>query len=293
MKHAPSAVFQPPSSPVAAPLAGERLRGRRILVPAHQELDRLAAMIANESATAFRCPLRAMLDPADQEAVDGWVRVLASGRFDLVIFLSEEGVVRLVDSAARLGIKDDFLEALRRASVVTRGPRPACALYELGVPVDVRSTLPTVPGVIDGLRRRDLARRHVGVQLIGDDPARELKFFLVGARAFVHGVAPYRHAPASAEDQVLALIEHMGGGGLDAIVFTDTQQVERVLDVADRRGARGHLTAGLARVLVAARGADVADRLERSGAQVDIVAPPQFFTRRLLEGLVTLLGPAP
>jgi uroporphyrinogen-III synthase len=291
MKHAPSALPEPASF-LAAPLTGERLRGRRILVPVQRELDRLAGMIADEGATAFRCPLLALLDPADQEPVDGWVRVLASGRFDVVVFLSDEGVSRLVDSAARLGIKDDFLEALRRASIVTRGPRPACALYELGIPVDVRSALPTIAGVMDALRRRDLTRRHVGVQLLGDDPARELSFFLAGARAFVHTVAPYRHAPASDEDQVLALIERLGRGDLDAIVFTDSLQVGRVFDVADRRGARGSLAAGLARVLVAALGPAVADRLERSGVPPHIVAPRQFFTRRLLEGLVTHLGPA-
>jgi uroporphyrinogen-III synthase len=249
-------------------------------------------MIADEGATAFRCPLMAVVDAFDQDAVDAWVRVLASSRFDLVVFLSSEGVVRLVDLAERLGIKDDFLAALRRTSVVTRGATPACALYDLGIPVDVRSAAPTAAGVIESLRRRDLTRRHVGLQLFGDDPAPELVAFFEGARAFVHQVAPYRHAPAADHHQVCALIERIGRGELDAIVFTAAPQVERLFQVADRNAARSFLDAGLDRLHVAAVGPSVAACLERFQVRIDAVPPGPFFTHRLIEALGDRLGSA-
>jgi uroporphyrinogen-III synthase len=293
MKHAPlrGPSLQPDPHPTARG-AGQRLRGRRILIPAHRELDRLAGMLANEGATAFRCPLMALVDAPDQDAVDAWVRVLASRRFDLVVFLSAEGVVRLVDVAERLGIKDHFLAALRHTSVVTRGAKPACALYDLGIPVDVRSAMPTAAGIIESLRGRDLTRRHVGLQLFGDDPARELVTFFEGGLAFPHPVAPYRYAPTADDDQVCALIERIGRADLDAIVFTAAPQIERLFEVAERHNARGLLRSGLERLHLAAVGAAVAGCLDRFGVRIDTVPPRPFFMQRLIEALVDRLGTA-
>ena len=68
----------------------------------------------------------------------------------------------------------ELLDGLRAARKITRGPKPARALHEIGLPSDLPAPVPTSRGVIDALAKLDLAGRRVGVQLYGSDPGREL-----------------------------------------------------------------------------------------------------------------------
>jgi uroporphyrinogen-III synthase len=286
--HADQVVQQPSARDEAA--SSQRLRDRRVMIPSHGELDRLADLLESEGAITTRCPLMEIVEASDPEPVETWVRVLVSGRFHSVIFLSAEGVVRLAAFAGRAGIEPMFVEALKQARIVTRGTRPACALHDLGVPVEVRSTPATTTGVIESLRPQDLAGQHVGVQLLGDDPARDLVDHLTSAGAHVHTVAPYRYAPSADDDRVHALIAQIGRGELDAVVFTAAPQVERLFQVAQERDLPILLRAGLDCLLVAAVGPAVVACLERFGVRVDAAPPRQFFVRRLVETLADRLG---
>lgn len=249
-------------------------------------------MLEMEGATAVRCPLVAIVDAPDPEPIEAWVRALASGRFHTVIFLTGEGVGRLLEIAQRAGIKERYLDVLRHTRIVTRGAKPACAFHDLGIPVDVRSAAPTVQGVISSLHPAEVTGRHVGLQLFGDDPARELTLFLEGARAHVHTVAPYRYAPATDDEHVQRLIEQIGRADLDAVVFTAAMQIERLFHVAQQRNRLGLLRAGLAGLHVAAVGPVVLACLERFGVRVHTVPTRQFFMRRLIEAMAERLGPA-
>jgi len=248
--------------------------------------------MSSEGAIVDRRSLVTMVEGYDRGPTEAWVRLLASGQFEVVIFLSAEGVTSLVDVATDLGIREDFLAALRRTIVATRGPRPACALYELGIPVEVRSAQATEGGVIESLRRRDLGFRHIGVQRKGDDTSGALIDFLLAARAHVHTVSPYRFTAAGDDQQVQECIEQIAQGQLDAIVFTASLQVERLFDVAGRQGLEMELRSGLDRIHVAAGGGAL-NSLRRFDVRADSTPERQFFMRRLLEALAAALGPGP
>jgi uroporphyrinogen-III synthase len=271
--------------------AGGRLRGRRIAIPEHRELDRLAKMLEEEGATTVRCPLMAIFDAPDLAPVDGWLRALAGGGFDDVIFFTGEGVRRLLESAARLGISAPVVAALHRARKITRGPKPARALHELGIKTDLPSSAPTTAGVIEVLRDLPLGGRRVAVQLYGEDPNRVLVDFLVDKGALVLPVAPYRYAPATHDEKVATLIEDLSAGLLDGIAFTTAVQVDRLFQVARRRDAEESLRRGLGRVHVAAVGPVVIEAMQRHGVRADAVPPRGFFMRRLTQEMAARLGP--
>jgi uroporphyrinogen-III synthase len=65
------------------------------------------------------------------------------------------------------------------------------------------------------------------------------------------------------------------------LVFTSSPQVERLWEVAKKRGAEAALARGLARTKVAAVGPLVADRLREFGARVD-VCPEQGWVMKNL-----------
>jgi uroporphyrinogen-III synthase len=272
--------------------AGGRLRGRRIAIPEHRELDRLAKMLEEEGASTVRCPLMAIFDAPDPGPIHDWLRALAAGRFDDVIFFTGEGVKRLLESAARLGLTDEVLAALQRTRKITRGPKPARALHERSIRTDLPSSAPTTAGVIDVLRaQQPLAGRTVGVQLYGEDPNRTLVDFLTAEGAVVLPVAPYRYAPATHDEKVAGLIEELSTGLLDAIAFTTAFQVERLFQVARRRDAEESLRKGLGRVHVAAVGPVVVEAMQRLGLRADAVPARGFFMRRLTQEMAARLGP--
>jgi uroporphyrinogen-III synthase len=273
--------------------AVHRLAGRRVALPETRELDRLAAMMEAEGATAVRCPLLAILDAPDPRPIEDWLRALVAGRFDDVIFLTGEGAQRLIDAAARAGLERAAIAALGRARRITRGPKPARVLHQLGLTVDVAATPPTSRGVIDCLRLEALAGRRVGLQLYGDDPSRELVSFLEARGAEVLAVAPYRYAPATDDARVAALVDELASGALDAIAFTTALQVERLFAVARTKEREAALLDGLGRTHVAAVGPIVAETLGRFGVRVDAQPDRQFFMRRLTDEIARRLGPRP
>src|ERR1041385_123216 len=103
-------------------------RDRVIALPETRELDRLAALLEAEGARTWRCPMVAILDAPDAAPVEAWVRELAAGKFDDLIFLTGEGLRRVFATAERLGIRAEAVAALGRARKITRGPKPARAL---------------------------------------------------------------------------------------------------------------------------------------------------------------------
>jgi uroporphyrinogen-III synthase len=273
------------------PAPGGRLRGRRIALPEHRELDRLAQMLEAEGAAAVRCPLMAILDASDPEPVLRWLVALAGGQLDDVIFLTGEGVQRLMQAAERAGIAEAVVTALGRIRKITRGPKPARALHQQGLAIDLAASAPTSQGVMDCLRGQVLAGRRIGLQLYGDDPSRDLVAFLEAKGARVATVAPYRYAPASDDATVEATIDQLADGELDAIAFTTAMQIEHLFAVARRHEKEARLRAGLERVHVAAVGPLVRDTLRQLGVRVDSGPARQFFMRRLTEEMAERLGP--
>src|SRR4029079_13313793 len=107
------------------------------------------------------------------------------------------GLRRLLAAADRIGLREEVVAALGRARRITRGPKPARALKEIGLSSDLPAAVPTSAGVIDELRALDLRGRRVGVQLYGEEPNRPLVDFITGAGAPALTVAPYVYASAS------------------------------------------------------------------------------------------------
>lgn len=272
--------------------AARPLEGRCVALPETRELDRLASLLERAGARTLRCPLVAILDAPDPAPAAAWLTELVGGRFTDVVFLTGEGVRRLMDRALDLGIDEDVVWALERVRKIVRGPKPARVLHELGLSVDLATPVPTSAALAEELGRQDLRGRVFGVQLYGDDPARVLVEALERAGARVRVVAPYVYASASDDARVLGFIGDVCAGAVDAIAFTSAPQVERLWAVATRGGVAEALREGLSRILVAAVGPVVKASLQERGVPVGVVPAPQFYMRRLTQAIIERLGPA-
>ena len=110
------------------------LDGLTILAPESRELNLFAQLLEAEGAVAVRCPLVQILDLDDVAEAEAWIERLIAGAFQDVIWLTHEGLRRLLPIAERNG-RRAFVEALGRSRMITRGPKPARALRELGLRV--------------------------------------------------------------------------------------------------------------------------------------------------------------
>jgi uroporphyrinogen-III synthase len=259
------------------------LAGRTVAVPETRELEVFAAMLERRGASVLRCPLVAIRDAPDPAPVLSFARGFAAGSCDDLILSTGEGLRRMVSCLERHepALKPGFLAALARVRRITRGPKPARALRELGLKPDLAAEPPTTEGIIACLAGQDLTGRRVGVQLYGTEPNRPLIEFLERAGARVLTVAPYVYADGADDEAVRGLLARLAAGEVDAIAFTSTPQVERLYAVAPA----AQVSAALAHTLVAAVGPVVADALKRHGIEAHLMPEESFFLKPLTTAL--------
>ena len=268
----------------------QTLAGRTIAVPETRELDVFSAMLERRGATVLRCPLVAILDAPDPRPVLAWVDEFIAGAFDDVILLTGEGlrrILRCIDLHAPER-RDDFVRTLGTVRKITRGPKPAKALRELGLKPEIAAEVPTTQGVIDSLRKAgDLAGRRIGVQLYGTEPNLPLVNFLKESGATVTSVAPYVYADKADDAAVRELLTKMAAGQVDVIAFTSTPQVERLYAVGPLELVR----TALERTEIAAIGPVVAQALARHDVQPRLMPQDSFFMKPLTSAMEDGLGP--
>jgi uroporphyrinogen-III synthase len=272
------------------PIAEERpLAGRRIALLEHRELDRLGRMLEEQGAETLRCPLVAIVDAPDPAPVEAWMRRAIAAPFDDLVLMTGEGLRRLRGVAERAGLEPAFREAVGRMRTITRGPKPARALREIGLNPGLRAETPTTEGVIAALATGELAGRQVGVQLPPDAPPR-LADFLREAGASPDPVAPYAYVPRADRDEIVAVIDEMTAGRVDAIAFTSAPQVARLFAAAADAGHDTRLLAALRATPIAAVGPVVAAELERRGFGIAIMPRDSFFMKPLVTAIIAALS---
>jgi len=264
------------------------LTGRVIAIPETREIEIFAAMLERRGATVVRCPMVAIRDAPDPAPVLQWSRKFAQGACDDLILLTGEGLRRILSCIERNepALKDAFVQALSVARKITRGPKPARALRELGLKPDIAAEVPTTEGILNSLRPHELKGRHVGLQLYGTEPNRPLVDFLEQAGATVLAVAPYVYADAADDQAVLELLKRLEAGEIDALAFTSTPQVERLFSIAPPET----VTKALANTVVAAVGPVVADSLRKRGIEARAMPEESFFLKPLTTQLEEALG---
>jgi uroporphyrinogen-III synthase len=266
------------------------LAGRIIAVPEARELDLFAQMLEQRGAETVRCPLVAIMDAPDQTTVLAWLKQLTAGRFQDVVLFTGEGVRRLIAAAERAGLRSEAVAALGRVRKVTRGPKPARALRDIGLRSDLAAAQPTTDGLIATLSAVDLKGHTVGVQLYGSEPNLKFIHFLRQAGATPAAVAPYVYAGQADDAKVSALIRQLALGEIDVIAFTSMQQLARLRQVAEDHQLQDSLKMGLSRAKVAAVGPVVAEALRELGVRVDMMPEGSYFMKPLVNAMVAAVG---
>jgi uroporphyrinogen-III synthase len=272
----------------------DRLNGYRILILETREEAQFSRLLTEQGADVLQCPMFTIHDAPDPAPVEAWIRRCIDKPFDDVVWLTGEGLRRLMKVVRRIGVETEFVSALGQARKFTRGPKPGRALREIGLDQQMMTEKPTSDGVADMLSRLDLKGHRLGLQLYPDKDHSALIGAIKAQGAEVDTVLPYAYDAQAADTNIIKAIDEMAEGRVDAIALTNLGQIRRLVEVARVRSYEDRLRAGLDRTPIASVGPAVSDELESHGLRTDIYpAEDAFFMRPLISAMATALGKHP
>jgi uroporphyrinogen-III synthase len=200
-------------------------------------------------------------------------RALLDGRIDMLILLTGVGFRTLLDVVQTRHTLPEITGALRRTVLVTRGPKPAMVLKELGLhphiavpePNTWRDTLDALdtsyPNGLQGMR---IAVQEYGVT----NPE-----FLQGLRergAAVQPVPVYRWALPDNLEPLKNLLQQIMDEEVAVLLITNAVQVEHIVKMLGEDEKIKHFRKVLHRMMVASIGHVASERLRHYGFPVDL-----------------------
>ncbi|MGQ0752728.1 MAG: uroporphyrinogen-III synthase [Betaproteobacteria bacterium] len=250
------------------------MRGKTIAVLEQRLGKQLAELIVKRGGRPLHAPALSEVPDVDSDFVSSLIARLRSQPAHVAIFQTGVGTHALFRATDALGLAAGLLEILAVATVVVRGPKPTAALRSRGVRIDRAAAEPfTTPDVLRAMADVDCAGRRVIVQRYGATNI-ELEHALRQRGAEVIEIPTYRWTLPQDTGPLVALIDALEAGTVDAVAFTNAAQVHHLFSVAEAERRRPALEAGLDRALVASIGPVCSDALRKRGVRIGIEAHP-------------------
>src|SRR5207342_1163587 len=145
-----------------------------------------------------------------------------------------------------IGVEEAFTASLGKARKFARGPKPGKALREIGLEPQMTTEKPTSEGVAEILSRVDIKGHRLGLQLYPDKDHGVLIGAIKAQGAEVDTVLPYVYDAQAADANIVAAIDEMAEGRIDAIALTNLGQIRRLVETAKTHGWEEKLREGLA-----------------------------------------------
>jgi uroporphyrinogen-III synthase len=272
----------------------DRLNGYRILILETREEAQFSRLLAEQGADVVQCPMFTIHDAPDSAPIEAWIRRFTEKPFDDLVLMTGEGLRRLMKVARRIDLEQGFIAAVGKARKFARGPKPGRALREIGLEPQVTTEKPTSEGIAKMLAQLDLKGHRVGLQLYPDKDHSVLIGAISAQGAEVDTVLPYVYDAQAAETNIIAAIDEMAQGRIDAIALTSSGQVRRLIEVAQAHRCEDRLREGLEHTPIASVGPVVSDELKSQGLHTDISpANEAFFMKPLISAMAAALGKNP
>lgn len=248
------------------------LSGLRVVAFESRRAVEMAELIRRHGGTPISAPSMREVARQDNRDLLDYLAALEAGKVDVVILLTGVGIRSLRKQVEKEWGYDRIAAALRRATLVARGPKPVAALRELGLRPDVTvpepNTWKEILATLDA--KVPIAGRCVAVQEYGIINS-ELLDGLQARRARTRRVSIYQWALPEDLRPLRAALAAIVAGEVDAVLFTSANQVFTVFQIAADapRGAE-NLRQALQRIVVASIGPICSNALHEHGIVPDI-----------------------
>ncbi len=241
--------------------------GRKVLAFESRRAVEMAELIRRQKGEAIIAPsMREVPIERNEEAFQFAERLFA-GEFDMMILLTGVGTRFLDKLLATRYPAGKFAEALRKLTVVARGPKPAAVLREMNVPIGILIPEPnTWREILAAIEGRP--KRNIAVQEYGKSNS-EFLSALRGRGADVTAVRVYQWELPEDTGPLRAAAVRLAAGEIDVVFFTTSVQLDHLLQVAAEMGLEDRVRPALGKVFVASIGPTTSDALRENSIRVD------------------------
>jgi uroporphyrinogen-III synthase len=247
--------------------------GLRVLSFESRRAQEIAQLIRNNGGEPMVAPsTREVQTPNEDERK--LIRGILNSEFDAIILMTGVGSRALAQAAEAESSREDFLAALRRTRVVVRGPKPAAAMREFGVPVALAVPEPnTWREIVKTLDQNQdkvpLQGQRIAIQEHGE-PSPELYSGLRERGADVFPARVYRWELPEDIDPLKNAIQALVDGKIDVVMFTSSVQYVHSARIATEMDLSDKFTTALNNAVIASIGPIASETLRENGIQVDV-----------------------
>jgi uroporphyrinogen-III synthase len=242
--------------------------GKRVVAFESRRAAETAELIRRHQGDPFVAPaLREVPVEENAEAFQFADRLFA-GEFDMVVFLTGVGTKYLARVVESRFPPEAFPEALRKVTVVARGPKPVAALREMKVPVHITVPEPnTWAELLEATK--DRPERRIAVQLYG----RSSPELIEGLRARGVEVTPvpvYQYGMPEDVGPLREAASRLAQDGFEVTLFTTSQQVHHLMTMGQEMGNEDRVREGLRHSVIGSIGPTTSEALRENGLEPDL-----------------------
>jgi len=245
------------------------LAGLRVIAFESRRALEIAELLRRQGADPFVAPSMREAPLENNTEAFAFADRLFRDEFDMIIFLTGVGTRALANVLATRYDAEAFPAALRKITIVARGPKPQAALRELQVPVTISVPEPnTWRELLAATAQRK--ERNIAVQEYGKSNPELLQ----GLRARGAEVTPVRVYQWDLPEDTAPLheaVDRIVDGQADVAMFTTSIQITHLFRIAAESNLEDALRAALRRMVIASIGPTTTEALEEFGLQADMV----------------------
>jgi len=247
------------------------LQGLRVVSFESRRAKEMAELIRRYGGEPIAAPSMREIPLSENPAALDLLPQLEAGKFDLLILMTGVGTRTLNEALRTQYSQERITAALRKTTLLTRGPKPVAALKELGLEPKITVPEPnTWREILATLSEKsDLRGQRIVVQEYGI-PNPQLVAALEREGALVATITIYRWALPEDLGPLRAAIQKVLRAEAEVALFTNGAQVEHVFRVAADDGVDDGLRIALKKILVASVGPVCTEVLEQFGLKPDL-----------------------
>jgi uroporphyrinogen-III synthase len=264
--------------------------GLRVLSFESRRATEIAELIRRQNGDPFVAPSMREAPIENNPEAFAFAERLFRGEFDMMILLTGVGTRTLDKVLASRYPPQAFAQALRKITVVARGPKPLAVLREMQVPAAIAVPEPnTWRELLAATAGRP--ERTIAVQEYGKSNP-ELLAGLRARGAEVTAVRVYQWDLPEDTAPLREAVRRIVEGNADVAMFTTSIQLTHLFRVAAEASLDEAVHHSLRRMVIASIGPTTSEALEEFGLQPDIVpSHPKmgFLVKETAEQAGTLL----
>jgi uroporphyrinogen-III synthase len=255
-------------------LNGLRMKSKVVAILETRAGAHLGELVARRGGVPMLAPALEEVPDADPGAVLAMLERWRSDPFKICIFQTGVGTRALFSATDAANLTAEMKQLLAASMVVVRGPKPVGELNAREIRIDIRADSPfTTETVLAALAGTEVKDSSILVQRYGA-ANQALRAALEARGARVHEIATYRWALPADTQPLVELLEALGRGRVDAVVFTSAVQMHNLYAIAQKAGSAAQLPGHLNRLIVASIGPVCSRTLRDYGVTPTLEASP-------------------